>query len=278
MKRCILVVFIIVFSTFYPLKCQFNCGFGALNILNELTLIEDAIFGYNYSDEPDAARLNRIETYAYGEAQSSTIVKRIERLKKDLSAIEPQKLLPPIEKTPEEIAASDPSVDYPLVDKMEEEVFKTTYKDENIYKRLDKLEENIFDETFKNAPLNDRVESLRSAILAIRNPGESSAFADEYANFIPKGGQNLNINAVEKAVLKKMYPKDSMPMRLSRLENQIFQREFASDDEQMRLERISAASIAKKTSKQYDGNRFMQYASTGMQVGMFLLMIFAMIL
>ena len=83
---------------------------------------------------------------------------------------------------------------------------------------------------------------------------------------------------LENSLFGQTFSYDPMAVRLNRLERRIFQRDFASDDEYSRVARLQAASTAKKTAKYYDNNKFQKFASTGMQLGTFVLMILALLL
>ena len=98
--------------------------------------LEDSLYGYQYNNENDLTRLNRLETTVYGTTSNKSQNERIAKLKKDLSAD-----LIGQEITPTEDTFADPSdsyksieppkaasnVSYPAVDELEEEVFQKTF-------------------------------------------------------------------------------------------------------------------------------------------------------
>ena len=78
--------------------------------------------------------------------------------------------------------------------------------------------------------------------------------------------------------MKQNYNADTMDNRLARVEQYMFGTVFDSDDQQTRLDRISSAYNAQKSSGKYDSNKFAQNMTTGVQIGMLILMVLACIL
>ena len=183
----------------------------------------------------------------------------------------------------------DATVEYLIVDKMEEEIFKTTYKNENIYSRLNRLEKSVFNKT-SDEDLNSRVDKLASVIrpkarkmYQQNNYGYSSDDLDAYYNnngFEPVNDQSIpfQLSALEEDLLRNSYNNDNTSNRLSRLEQKLFNRTFVSDSDVTRLQRIMVAYDAKKNSYKYENNRKMQNMATVSQIGGILLMILAILL
>lgn len=256
---------------------------------NTITNIENSIFGYDYRNETDLQRVDRIESYLYGAKKTGDIETRLKDVQADIGYVEPQKVKPSVpKKEPNDVMAlkEDSSVEYPMVDAMENEVFKTTYKDENIYKRLDRLEEKIFNKK-TNDSLNDRVERLSMAVTPRHNTQKLDSYTvnelnDYYTN---SGLEKINdqsmpfqLAVLEEDLLKNSFEKDNNSNRLSRLEQKLFKRTFTDDNDISRLQRIMVAYDAKKNSYKYENNRKMQNMATASQIGGILLMILAMIL
>ena len=86
------------------------------------------------------------------------------------------------------------------------------------------------------------------------------------------------LNKMEKNVFKQSFADDTVDNRLGRLENTIFNTNFSDDKNSTRLNRISSAIQAQKSAKKYDSNSFQQKMGTALQIGMFVLMMVAMIL
>ena len=265
--------------------------------------IETNIFGYNYSNEKDSKRVERIESYLYGSKKSGNLDKRIKKIHTDIGYITPQeklaneqKLLK--EKTRKEqeqkqkemlALKEDATVEYPIVDKIEEELFKTTYKSENIYTRLDRLEKQVFNQTSTD-PLNERVNKLASIvspqkIKKNRNNNNQYTSKDLDSYYRNSGLAPVNDNSIpfqvavlEQDILKNNFDNENIANRLCRLEEKLFNRTFSSDNDITRVQRIMVAYEAKQNSYKYENNRKMQNMATFSQIGGILLMILAMIL
>ena len=268
-----------------------------------LSEIETNIFGYEYKNDKDSKRIERIESYLYGEKKTGNINKRIENIKVDIGYIseqeklaneqklqlEKEKILQ--EKKKKEMLAlkESASVEYPMVDKIEEELFKTTYKSENIYNRLDRLEKQVFNKT-SNESLNERVDKLASVVVPQKNKKHrndnyqySANDMDSYyrnSGLSPVDNQSLpfQLAVLEQDLLRNNYDTDNISNRLSRLEHKLFNRTFSSDTDITRVQRIMVAYEAKQNSHKYENNRKMQNMATASQIGGILLMILAMIL
>lgn len=133
--------------------------------------IEDSLYGFQYNDENNSSRLNRIENSVYGKVSTESESNRIAKLRKDIAADEIGEEIPPVEDTfaqaddyiIEEEPQETSDVSYPVIDEMEEKIFNKTNKTENIKIRLSKLEENVFHKTY-NDDLSTRVDRLRAEI------------------------------------------------------------------------------------------------------------------
>ena len=197
---------------------------------------------------------------------------------------------------------SNPKIEYPAVNELEEEVFGKTFKDLDINQRLAQLEKKTFKQTFEDA-LSDRVDRLKN-IVVYSNPNknlEDNTFIPGDNYFSPNtvaqnteedyflnedfSGKEVSdrkmkskLRKLEKNVFQREFQNDTVDNRLARLEGRIFNTKFDSDNDSTRLNRISSAVEAQKSAKKYDSNWFQQKMATAMQIGMFVLMIAAMIL
>ncbi len=284
MKQKILILFIILI--------QSSFAFAANQALDAL---EMTIFGYDYKNENDSKRIERIETHLYGSKKSGNINKRIENIKNDIGYVKPQTMTKENNKNSlkndlrNEFSniKEDASVEYPMVDKIEEELFKTNYKTENIYTRLDRLEKQVFNKT-SNEPLTDRVDRLASIVLPKKtfSRSEEDFSQQELDKYYRNNGlqeidnQTLpfQLAVLEQDILKNNYENDNIANRLNRLETKLFNRTFTSDTDITRLQRILVAYDAKQKSHKYENNRRMQNMATASQISGILLMILAMIL
>lgn len=255
-----------------------------------ITAIETNMFGYDYNTEPEITRLERIEKHLYGEKRKGNIAQRIKSIQDDtgftvVKAV-PNQSQKNLQNTLPQLK-EDSSVEYPMVDKLEEEVFKTTYKNENIYSRLDRLETKIFNQT-SNDSLNNRVDKLASVVSPKKQiKREEPIYSDNDLNnyYRNNGLEPINDQSVpfqlatlEQNILKNDYMNDNISTRLNRLEKEMFSRTFPNDNDVVRLQRIMVAYDAKQDSYKYENNRKMQKMATASQLGGILLMILAMLL
>lgn len=200
----------------------------------------------------------------------------------------------------------NPKIDYPIVNELEEQIFGKTYKNQDINTRLSKLEKEVFRKTYEDA-LSERVDRLKEKVAY--NPRknefeEQNYHYNEQDNYFSPDtlAQNSNdtyfhsqkgdevdrkiadrdfrskLNKLEKNVFKQSFSNDTIDNRLNRLESTIFHSNFSKDSEKTRLNRLSSAVNAQKSAKKYDSNGFQQKMATAMQIGMFVLMVVAMIL
>ena len=268
-----------------------------MSIHEKITAIENTIFGYDYKDESDEKRVERIEKNLYGQKKTGDIINRVDSIQNDTgltikkerplyssnSSFQSKENL----KLPE--LKEDSTVEYPIVDKMEEEILNTTYKNENIYSRLNRLEEKVFNKT-SSEDLNSRVDKLASVIRP-KTKKMSNQYAYDYSSddlnnyynnngFEPVNDQSMpfQLAALEEDLLRNAYNNDNTSNRLSRLEQKLFNRTFVSDSDVTRLQRIMVAYDAKKNSYKYENNRKMQNMATMSQIGGILLMILAILL
>lgn len=304
------ILILTVFYLFFGIRCQAQSQFSPV-----LAKMENSLFGMDYNNQSDDARLKRIEDAVYGAASTSSTATRVDKLKKDLAVdVIDQKIKPKRDSFEEDqdnpterIPKADSSVNYPIINELEKQTFGKEFKTIEVTQRLSNLEKNVFKKTY-NDDLNSRVDRLRAAVMpeksfvADNSSDDSDYSQDNFATQIPQSDDNYSgipdynkdnsvnddyqgtsdivvpLSAIEKKVLRKSFPDDTVPNRLTRLEMNIFTSTFPDDDEKTRLGRIASAYQAKKTSKKYDSNKFAQHAATAMQVGAILLMILAAIL
>ena len=272
---------------------------GNSDILGHL---ENSVFGYDYKNDSDTIRIERLEKHIYGAAKKGNFNTRIENITNDIGFSIPKDKpagIPDknnhIAQQPEKqknanlpMLKEDSSVEYPMVDKIEKEVFNTTYKNENIYARLNRLEEKVFNKT-SNEDLNTRVDKLASVVVPKKRKTNynqdmfsSNNLDSYYANsgLEPVNDQSLpfQLAALEEDILRSSYMHDNNANRLNRLEQKLFNRSFPNDADITRLQRIMVAYDAKKNSYKYENNRKMQNMATVSQIGGILLMILAILL
>ncbi len=278
--------------------------------------LENNMFGMTYSGEKDEKRIERLEKNIYGAIQSGNLNARLSNLSKDMSAEQIGQEIEPAKFTEFE-EQEDNTVDYPLINEFEKKVFNQEFKTKNLNNRITNLEKKVFNKTYQNEDFNTRTDRLKSAIQISSKPKEPEDFT-EYMTEMPKSYQEYFstpysnnssdnfydyelpktvkqeykntmsqsdnqkvtkiLNTLEKKILKRTYQNDNNEERLERLEENMFNTSFPQDKIEARLERLALAYQATKTSKKYDTNKFSQHMATAMQVGVFLLMILAMVL
>ena len=282
---------------------------------NILGKIENALYGFQYNTESDESRMQRIENTVYGETQNGDFIKRLNKIKTDISAEQIGEEITPCEDTfaeneyytEESLAQSN--IQYPAVDEIELITFNKVSNNQNIKARLSALEQNVFGKIYTD-DLATRVDRLKAQVKpkslmnnAIAQSSndffedegfqlEQNYHLDRYEspnrfdfdtynrmqNNSIFGGRKANLTTVENNVLRRTFQNDKMDSRLSRLENRMFGTEFTDDDEQTRINRITSAYKAQKNSSKYDSNKFARNMTTAMQIGTILLMMLACIL
>ena len=297
----------ILLTIFFILIIPISVTGKEVPVSKALSSVENNLFGYDYRNESDLSRLERIEEQLYGKKKTGDIKTRINDIKNDTGiteSINNQKVKEskdaqinpiPIKRENKKdnkerynpAIKEDSTVEYPMVDKLEKTVFNTTYKQDNIYTRLDRLEEKVFTKK-SNADLNERVDKLAEAIQPkmrrnSRNQTYTAKELDSYysnSGLEPINSQSIpfQLAALEQDLLKNDYMDDNTSKRLSRLETKLFNRTFINDNDTTRLQRIMVAYDAKKQSHLYENNRKMQNMATMTQLGGILLMILAILL
>lgn len=287
------------------------CTFAASNteILNK---IENSLFGFEYNNEDEASRVNRIEENVYGTVSNGDINKRIAKLNKDLGAelygqeIEPcEDTLAREEEEKEVLSSEDPNIDYPVINELEKSVFNKEFKNMKVKDRLAQLEKKVFTKDYAADDLSTRVDRLREQVRpqgleqqlanavdtyhtegyypppidydGMTIGGTSSSYDSDSYSF-PMAGRKVNLSTVENALYHQNFKNESMSNRLARVEQSMFGESFEDQDEKTRIGRISSAFNAQKSASKYDSNRFAQNMSTAMQIGTMILMILACIL
>lgn len=260
-----------------------------------LDKIEDSLFGMTYSGEGEKSRIERLEKNIYGKVQNGNLQTRFNTLSKDISADLIGQEIEPTKYTEFE-EQEDNTVEYPIIDEIERQTFNKVYKNKKLEKRLSDLEQKIFKKTYSNDDLNTRTERLKIAVPTHYDYNQFGDNLNDYNALNNFDFQKFNIKekteqtktydknvgkiltALEKKILKKTYLNEDEETRTERLEENMFNTSFPNDNIEARLERLALAYQATKTSKKYDTNKLSQHMATAMQVGMFLLMILAMVL
>lgn len=264
-----------------------NC-FAQNYDIEQISKIENNIWGFSYTKDDTLKRLSRIENNIFGKTNQN--LSQEERIKKINESLGMESYQDSLKKAYEVNQSEIAGVNYPQIDTLEYQMFNSTYEKENIYKRLERLETKLFGAT-QDGDLSSRTDRLNAYI-------KKDAIAKNPKEYIEKpysttkdiqpymGSQNkfensdvfIQLAGLETVLFSKTYSQDPVGLRLNRLERKIFQRDFSSDDDYLRLQRLQAAANAQQTAKLYEANKVQKYASTGMQIGSIILMILALIL
>lgn len=202
--------------------------------------LEQKVFKKTFSKEDITVRLSNLEKKTFNKTYSDDLSTRTERLKAE---IRPQSLMD------NQIAQSSNSF----------------YDQDDVVPLGGDFHMNKYmqHDNFDYDSFNARQNSMYS-------DGGASGF-----NSTPK---KASLSTVEKKLMKQNFNNDTMENRLARVEQYMFGTVFAQDSQQARLDRISSAYNAQKSSGKYDTNKFAQNMTTGVQIGMLILMVLACIL
>lgn len=277
---------------FYTLIIITMCSlpiYATETMAQQIGNIEYSLWGYEYNKDTDQERITRIEKQLFGAGNTkATLQERMEKISEALG-LETEKETASVTQELKKIVAEemtpDTSISYPVIDKLEKEFLSKQYTHETIYKRLDRLEKKVYG-AIQTGDLDSRVARLTASSTYTQTPDtaqDSYTYPQTFGRspeFYAENGDDtlLQIAGLEMSLLGKTFGHDPLALRLNRLERKIFHRDFSTDSNLTRIQRIQAASVAKKTSRYYDSNKFNKYASTGMQLGSFILMILAFIL
>lgn len=260
MLRRFTIIFLIFILCAYGEK-----SFALSQYSTMISKMEKSLFGIDYNNQTDDARLKRIEENVYGQASSKPMNQRVEKLSKDLAAEYFGQEIKPKADTfedeennyTEEIPKADANVNYPIVDNLEAQVFKKEYKSLEINKRLAGLESKVFNKTYDSESLNSRVERLKSQILKNRQtivdnnlndsnyPESTGAASDLPQNFDDFMSQNNNLATQdynsENSVFDSYKSNSNISVPLSAMEKSVLKKTFPDDTPSNRLTRLEVS-------------------------------------
>jgi len=239
--------------------------------------IEESLYGFQYSNESNIERLNRIEKSVYGTTSNKSENERISKLNKDISADVIGQEIMPVEDTfaeypeyfEEEIEEAS-EVSYPSIDELEQIVFNKVNKTDKINARLTKLEQKTFNQAYDKDDLSTRVERLQAKIRPQRFMDNKVAQSSNYFydgdiepadmnyhldKFVPPGNFDYEYYNDKNNRLGDYYdtglphtarkPKNTS---LSTIEKKIFKQNFNNDSNEHRLSRIEQAMFGTEFS------------------------------
>lgn len=254
-KRCLTLLLIFIF-----LGCGLRC-YSQTQFSPVISKMEQSLFGIDYSQQSDDARLQRIEKAVYGTTSSSPVDQRVQKLTHDLAAdmlgqeIKPKKdtFAEDSDSIKENIPKADSSVNYPIVNSLEQKVLGKENKNIDINQRLANLEQQVFKKTY-NDDLNTRVGRLKQAVMPQRlayndndddsgdnlpddlsQAGDASGLAADIPDIRQPGSPNIN-DADDNDFYAD--PDSGVKVPLAALERSILKKSFPNDTVANRLTRL----------------------------------------
>ena len=308
MKKFFTYLFIITYiSSFFVLYMP---SYAATKD-NNLSKIENDIYGYEYNKDTTQKRVERLEKSIYGNISSGDINTRIKKLSADISADVIGLEIPPVEDTfkEEDEIVADNSVNYPIVNEIEQKLFNQTYKNRDFHTRIVTIEKKLFGKIYDVDDYSTRMDRIKAKVMpetiakGDSFEGDRSYFGNGHyyddnalssldlagtgqSRFYMPYGQgdytrpytNYGDFTGGASDLNENYYNPNLNDELAQMEYETFGTEFSNDDTTTRIKRLNSVNQAQKSSSKYDSNKFNQRMSTVMEIGAMLLMILAMVL
>lgn len=269
-------------------------------ISDNLSKIENSIFGFDYKNDSNENRVKRLEKTIYGQTGSGNINNRISKLSGDISADVIGLEIPAVRDTflAEENAEEESNVNYPIVDEIEQKLFNKTYKNRDFHTRIVTIEKKLFGKIYDVDDYSKRMERIKAKIAPeyIANNEEAENYDNYDRTYTDANRGNSFINKFKMPFGQKNYTrpytnygdynntdnsmlsKENLYDDLTQLEYDTFGTEFSNEDVKTRIKRLNSAQKAQKSKQKYDSQKFSQHMSTAMEIGAMILMILAMVL
>lgn len=273
---------------------------------NNISKIENSIYGFDYSKDTTQKRVERLEKTIYGKVNTGDLKKRLTKISGDISADVIGLEISPVEDTfaeQEELANADSSVNYPVVDEIEKKLFNQTYKNRDFHTRIVTIEKKLFGKVYDIDDYATRMDRIKAEIMP-ETVDYTDRFAHEYRDnrdnsmltsddlsgsslsrfSMPFGQRNYTRpyanygDEFTGAASSTQNYNTNLNDELAQLEYETFGTEFSNEDTTSRIKRLNSVNQAKKSSQRYDSNKFTQRMSTAMEIGAMILMILAMVL
>lgn len=221
-----------------------------------IDMMEEKVFQKNYQGENVYKRIERLEKKAYGKTSEGELAERTDKLKASLLAINSNENIlannfEPQPTTPEGVYSQSPQNYY----SPQERNFSFGGTSTGSVK-------------IGQMPTNPYSYNNNSNNFSSYSTGGAAAYHDDFEQAL---------SSAENMILGKTNPNATENERLSKMEKKVLKKTF-NDDSLTRLDRVVSAAHAQKTGVGYHENKFDRYLSGGLQAGMILLMILAMIL
>lgn len=253
MRNIIIILGLILSLNSFVYASQFTPTLGK---------IENVLYGFQYDNENDSARLDRIEQSVYGSTSSNNNVnQRISKLKSDLAADLIGQEITPKEDTfaeendkwVEQEPVADANISYPAVDELEQQVFSQKFQNKDIKERLAGLEQKTFGKAY-NDDLASRVDRLKAEIKPysfMDNQIAQSSNSYYDADDIVPLEKDYHLDRYESpnqfdydAYNARNNQKSFLPVKkanITTVENSILRRSFQNDTMENRLARLENA-------------------------------------
>lgn len=224
-----------------------------------IDMMEEKVFNKTYQGENIYKRVERLEKHTYGKISQGELSDRTDKLKASVLAINSNESMlannsEPQPTTPEEYYKQNPQNYY-------------TQQEKNF--SFGGTSMGSFNFNGGNNPYSYGNSSTMATKTYQSYPtGGAAAYHDDFEQAL---------SSAENMILGKTNPNSTENERLSKLEKKVFKKTFDGDS-LTRLDRVVSAAHAQKTGVGYHENKFDRYLSGGLQAGMILLMILAMIL
>lgn len=224
-----------------------------------IDMMEDKVFNKTYQGENIYKRVERLEKKTFGKVSQGELSDRTDKLKASVLAINANESMlannsEPQATTPEEFYNQPPHNYYTP----QERNFSFGATTMGGFKTGSSNNPYIYGTP--TAKTNNNYSSYPT--------GGAAAYHDDFQQAL---------SSAENMILGKTNPNATENERLSKLEKKVFKKTF-NGDSLTRLDRVVSAAHAQKTGVGYHENKFDRYLSGGLQAGMILLMILAMIL
>lgn len=248
--------FIVILS----LILSVNGVYAASQYSSLLDNVENSLYGFTYTTQDDATRLNRIEESVYGQTSNKSTQQRIAKLKTDMAADLIGQEITPKEDTfaedqdsykdriaEEKLPPAGANVDYPSINELEKQVFKQEFKNKDLNSRLASLEEKSLGKTYADDDFSSRVERLQAKIKPKSFMDNSIAqssndYFDEDAIPLDKNYRLDRYEAPDFDYDAYNARNSRQPQRvnLASVEKSIFKRSFAQEPMDNRLSRLES--------------------------------------
>jgi hypothetical protein len=219
-------------------------------VSDSLSKLEDKFFEHDYRGDSDQVRLNRLEKFVFGDAQTGPVQARINSLSTVASEFKAPKktATPPATSTAAantKVGTSGKSAgypsfayaNYPRVVELEKHMLGNTYPNDALPDRLARLETKAFGKPSTSTDLADRVDQLDQYADRHDIYHERTA-TDELSALSPISIASRAAAAAENPFITGGSGPDDPKDRIAVMENMVFGHVYPNRPEEERLERL----------------------------------------